>query len=248
MSGIITAPQTGDYVFWIAVDDTGQLWLSTDETPAHKKLLCETKMPQWCKPREWDKYPAQKSASIHLDAGKKYYIEALMKEALRNDNLAVGWQLPDGTRQRPIGNLERDENPALLRRALNAAFRLGRPEDAKLLSEYATRRTAGAALRAEALAMLAEWAAPAPRDRVMNLYRPLDKRDPAPATEALRENLAALQAPATPVEVSIALAQADAKLKIKEALPYLKTVFENRTAIGELRVAALNALYELNAP
>src|SRR5262249_46467798 len=35
-------------------------------------------------------------------AGNRYYIEAIHKEAKGNDNLAVGWTLPDGTQERPI--------------------------------------------------------------------------------------------------------------------------------------------------
>jgi hypothetical protein len=34
--------------------------------------------------------------------GRRYYIEALHKEAFGGDNLAVGWQLPNGTMERPI--------------------------------------------------------------------------------------------------------------------------------------------------
>ncbi|HLF95061.1 MAG TPA: cellulase family glycosylhydrolase, partial [Planctomycetota bacterium] len=36
MRGILTAPQTGSYTFWIASDDNGELWLSLDENPASK--------------------------------------------------------------------------------------------------------------------------------------------------------------------------------------------------------------------
>ncbi|MGO8928194.1 MAG: hypothetical protein ACLQU3_15095 [Limisphaerales bacterium] len=34
----VVPPTNGDYVFWIASDDTSDLFLSTDETPAHKAL------------------------------------------------------------------------------------------------------------------------------------------------------------------------------------------------------------------
>jgi len=37
-----------------------------------------------------------------LTAGKKYYIEAIHREGAEGDNLAVGWQLPNGTMERPI--------------------------------------------------------------------------------------------------------------------------------------------------
>lgn len=31
--GYIHPPQTGDYTFWVAADDSAELWLSTDATP-----------------------------------------------------------------------------------------------------------------------------------------------------------------------------------------------------------------------
>jgi hypothetical protein len=40
--------------------------------------------------------------AISLTAGNRYYIEALHKQGVGTDNLAVGWQLPDGTMERPI--------------------------------------------------------------------------------------------------------------------------------------------------
>ena len=98
--GYICAPQTGEYTFWLASDDNGELWLSTDENPGNKVLISQ--VPVWTASREWTKYPEQKSASISLEAGKTYYIEALMKEGAGGDNLAVGWQLPNGTLERPI--------------------------------------------------------------------------------------------------------------------------------------------------
>ena len=100
MHGFIKAPATGTYTFWIASDDNGQLWLSSDENPDHLQLVAE--VPGWTNSREWGKYTQQKSAEIYLVEGKLYYIMALMKEGGGGDNLAVGWQLPDGTLDRPI--------------------------------------------------------------------------------------------------------------------------------------------------
>lgn len=37
-----------------------------------------------------------------MRSGQQYYIEALYKEDEGGDNMAVGWQLPDGTMERPI--------------------------------------------------------------------------------------------------------------------------------------------------
>jgi quinoprotein glucose dehydrogenase len=47
-------------------------------------------------------------------------------------------------------------------------------------------------LRAEAVTMLGEWAAPSGRDRITGLWRPLDKRDPKIAADALQPHLGAL--------------------------------------------------------
>ena len=56
----------------------------------------------WTSPRQWTKYTTQQSVPINLVAGQQYYIEALYKEDEGGDNMAVGWQLPDGTMERPI--------------------------------------------------------------------------------------------------------------------------------------------------
>jgi len=92
MRGYITAPNTGSFVFWIATDDYGELWLSTDENPANAARIAYVN--GWTNPREWNKYTSQKSAPIQLTAGQKYYVEALMKEHGGGDNLAVGWAKP----------------------------------------------------------------------------------------------------------------------------------------------------------
>lgn len=98
--GFICPPQTGNYTFWIAGDDNVELWLSTTDDPSLKtKIAYHT---AWTESRQWNWYATQKSASLYLTAGKKYYIEALQKQAGGGDNLSVAWQLPDGTMEAPI--------------------------------------------------------------------------------------------------------------------------------------------------
>jgi hypothetical protein len=96
----ITAPATGNYVFWIASDDNSRLYLSTDDSPDNVQLIAQ--VPGWTSPREWFKYPQQQSGQITLQEGQQYYISALMKEAYGGDNLAVRWRLPDQTIEEPI--------------------------------------------------------------------------------------------------------------------------------------------------
>ncbi|HON07026.1 MAG TPA: lamin tail domain-containing protein, partial [Verrucomicrobiota bacterium] len=98
--GLIIPPMTGNYIFWISSDDNSQLFLSTDDTPANKRLIAYVN--SWTNPEEWTRESNQQSTAIRLTNGVKYYIEALQKEGGGGDNLAVGWQLPDGTLERPM--------------------------------------------------------------------------------------------------------------------------------------------------
>lgn len=100
VSGYICAPATGSYTFWIASDDQSELWLSTDNTREKKVRIAS--VTGHTKVYEWTRYPAQTSPPIMLEAGRSYYIEALHKEGSGVDHLAVGWQLPDGTQERPV--------------------------------------------------------------------------------------------------------------------------------------------------
>ena len=102
MHGYIKPPETGDYIFWIASDDNGSLNLSTDQNPDNTVEIAS--VPGWTLPREWDKYPQQESSPVALEEGNHYYIKALMKEHEGGDNLAVRWQLPDGTIEEPVPN------------------------------------------------------------------------------------------------------------------------------------------------
>jgi glucose/arabinose dehydrogenase len=101
MRGYLCVPTTGNYTFWIASDNDGELWLSTDDNPANKQRIAFIQ-DNFAYARQWDKLTSQKSAPIALVAGRSYYIEALHKEAFGGDNLAVGWTLPNGTQERPI--------------------------------------------------------------------------------------------------------------------------------------------------
>lgn len=95
--GYLYPPETGDYQFWIAADDAGELWLSTDEDPANARLIASA--PTWTSQQEWDRHPEQTSVQIELEAGKRYYIMALQKEATGKDNMAVAWLVPGGYRE-----------------------------------------------------------------------------------------------------------------------------------------------------
>jgi len=93
--GWVHAPVTGAYRISIHSDDHSELWLGTNESPDTKRLIAS--VTGWTNVGEWTKFPQQKSASITLQAGQFYYIEALQKEGGGGDNLGVGWEYPGQT-------------------------------------------------------------------------------------------------------------------------------------------------------
>jgi len=121
--GFLVPPVTGDYRFWIASDDQGILYLSSDADPTNKRAIVVE--PQWNGYRAYTTttrrtmnntgnsgfihshfpnldpdLPANDSLNtvgpVHLEAGRRYYIEAVMKEGGGGDSLDVAWQMPDG--------------------------------------------------------------------------------------------------------------------------------------------------------
>lgn len=91
--GYLYPPTTGSYEFWLATDDDGELWLSTNDSPANKQRIAYIQ-GNWAGSREWTKLATQHSTTRTLVAGQRYYIEVLQSEGSGGDNLAVGWSGP----------------------------------------------------------------------------------------------------------------------------------------------------------
>lgn len=113
--GYLCPPTSGNYVFWIASDDNGELWLSNNASPSGRQRIAYH--TGYTSSRQWTKYSTQKSAAISLVAGQVYYIDALMKEGSGSDNLAVGWSKPGQSTNSPSqvipgSNLMTQYNPA----------------------------------------------------------------------------------------------------------------------------------------
>ena len=98
--GYLKPTVSGSYTFWLATDDDGELWLSTDDQPSTKRLIAS--VSGWTGVREWNKFPSQKSVALTLVAGNRYYIEVLQKDNAGGDCLAVGWITPGQKRTAPI--------------------------------------------------------------------------------------------------------------------------------------------------
>jgi hypothetical protein len=90
LSALLLPPISGDYTFYIASDEQAALFLSTDANPANRILIAG--VPSATGRRDWDRFSEQKSEPVKLMAGKKYYMEALMRENTGNDHIAVAWR------------------------------------------------------------------------------------------------------------------------------------------------------------
>lgn len=99
------------FTFKISGDDQSELWLSNDQSDSNKIKIAE--VPYWSDYREFSKYKVQTSTAIPLVAGKRYFIEALLKESSGADHLSVTWESPSLTQEIIPGlNLEAAVNPS----------------------------------------------------------------------------------------------------------------------------------------
>ncbi|MBU0660890.1 prepilin-type N-terminal cleavage/methylation domain-containing protein [Patescibacteria group bacterium] len=92
VEALLEAPETGEYTFYIASDDYGELWLSSDSNEANKSKIAE--VPGWTTYQLWTKYPSQHSIPITLQAGQRYYIEGIFQEGYGGDHMSVAWTRP----------------------------------------------------------------------------------------------------------------------------------------------------------
>ncbi len=128
-------------------------------------------------------------------------------------------------------------------RALNANFRLGKPENAAMIAVFAARADVPESLRVEALHQLGEWARPSGRDKIVGLWRPLEPRPAHVAAEALRPALGGIFS--GPDRVRQEGAKLAAGLGIREIGPTLFALLADKTRPARVRVETLKALATL---
>lgn len=90
ISAFLTPPETGEYTFYLAADDTAELLLSTDESPAHLQRICQVRsyMPR----HHFVSGPA--SGKAKLQKGKRYYLLLHYKEAINDEHVSLAWEGP----------------------------------------------------------------------------------------------------------------------------------------------------------
>ena len=97
--GFIEPSQSGSYRFGIGTDDNSELYLSSDEDPNNTTLIANE--PGWNAIRNYDNQGNQ-SEVISLEAGQRYYVEAIVAEGGGGDNLAVAWTFSDDDSVEPV--------------------------------------------------------------------------------------------------------------------------------------------------
>ena len=112
ISALFKPPTDGLYVFYISADDDADFYISTDASPANKRLVCQQE--GWSNPRNWvtlgggggvyatgnkcsmtwfDGITSPYVSGIQLYANQSYYIEASHTEGGGGENLGVTFTL-----------------------------------------------------------------------------------------------------------------------------------------------------------
>lgn len=171
--------------------------------------------------------------------------ELIATEAARgiNDDLSIPAALPALA---SVLSEKRFHSEALLRRAINAALRVGGTPQLDLLIQFSQDKTINSALRAEALATLAHWAAPSPLDRVDGRYRGVITRDPSLAKSRIAPLINGWLDDTDP-NILIAASEMLSELGITSANTKLAALFSSHSA-PKVRSAMLLALEKNHYP
>lgn len=146
-----------------------------------------------------------------------------------------------------IASLSAEADPALVRRVLNANYRLGVEATAAALAQYAANAEMPEAHREEAIRLLGQWPNPSGRDEVTGIWRPIVAgRNVEDPSKALAPVVGALiQDPSGSIQ--LATVQAVRKLGLASAAPALVSTLENDNAPESVQLEALQTIVELNA-
>lgn len=197
------------------------------------------------------------SAAVRLGAvlAMQQRADAAVAELLQDPVLAVReaaaraiYETPIPDAMQALALLAYDEVPdsePIDWRALNANRMLGTSENGEAVVHFATLRQNGERMRKEALAIVAEWKAPHGQCRVIGNWRPCQH----PGADIVSQNFRGMLPDllADPVTAAAA-ARAAAALGLHETAGQLTALVAQAAAPSEARVAALDALADLDAP
>ena len=169
--------------------------------------------------------------------------EYIVAEAARgiNDDLSIVGALPALAAKLQDKSITSE---VILRRAINAALRVGGDKELDLLISFATRTDIKDDIKAEALATLGTWASPSLMDRVDGRHRGKIERDPAGVRAKVSPYISNFLKEKNP-ETLIAVAGLLADLKITSANAQLVQIYEG-TEDAKVKGAILPALNQLS--
>jgi hypothetical protein len=75
MSGYYCAPENNDYYFYVRTNNWAELWISTDENPANKRLVSAS----YGHSNAFNARPEQRSYPVTMAKGRSYYFEVVSK-------------------------------------------------------------------------------------------------------------------------------------------------------------------------
>lgn len=144
-----------------------------------------------------------------------------------------------------ILNTTKFQNEALIRRSINANFRLGEKENINQLLTFISNPNATDAMKAEAIACIGTWGTPSVLDRVDGRNRGLSPRDNEDAVLILSGNMADLSKSGSS-EILVAITKAAKQLNIVAQIPLIEELFYSTKDL-EVKKEALIALNGLKS-
>ncbi|APA63351.1 DUF7133 domain-containing protein [Maribacter sp. 1_2014MBL_MicDiv] len=168
--------------------------------------------------------------------------EYIVTEAARaiNDDLSIEAALPALA---ATLNNEKFTSEPLLRRAINAALRVGGDEQLDFLINFAKRKSVSSDLRGEALAALGTWNNPSLLDRVDGRYRGEIIRQNGQLEEKIRKDIPSFLNERQP-EILIGISKTLSAVGITDYNNELFSIFRNNKS-AEVRATVLNSLGQL---
>lgn len=139
---------------------------------------------------------------------------------------------------------ESNLSDALLRRVLNANYRLGGIVNARRVVAVAMDATMPDTLRLEALEALATWGNPHPLDRVLGCWRPLEPRPSEFIAEVLHPAWDSLLS--GPAEVRSKAIEIALTYEVSDIVSRLHDLLTDKETNGQVRADALTALAQLD--
>jgi quinoprotein glucose dehydrogenase len=168
--------------------------------------------------------------------------EDLVTETARaiNDDLSIEAALPDLAKM--LENTQFSSEP-LVRRAINAALRVGGEKELEMLINFTKRKDISNELKAEAFATIGSWVNPSVLDRVDGRYRGKLTRDAAMVKAKVKPHLPSFLQETNP-ETLIALSGLIAELNLTEFTGQLAKIYQE-TSNSKVKSSILPALNTL---